>query len=343
VTTTSENERIAGLLAAATPEAAAELRDLAETTQDKETRKVARKALYLLSQRHITPPERSAEAATPTSPTTGIAASIKAYASAYDGAGNRAIYLFYTGPNGSSPIFLQFLTGDEEGIRDIGVSKVSRREVADLVRQLEAQLETGVAFAEVENDYAIHLLHAARAINQRLRTQTPPGTLEWLARLPMPTGDYSTPPVYTRLSVAGIQADPNAPYNPHELFLLRWFDPWFLDVMAVEPFLDQLLTVSGEDQSEEVRRAEAAQATAEVVDALMVTRVRDRYIRYLEETADILLRRGLEAEARQALYHAIDLKSDRPASQIPFAERLVERTIVVALTMQMQGAPQDIE
>jgi hypothetical protein len=335
VNATSDAERIAGLLATATSEAAAELRDIAETTDNRETRKLARKALYTLSQKHITPPEPDLPA-TPEPSLPAAPVHIPAYASNIDGAGNRAVYLFYPDPDGGSPTFVQFLTNDAEGIRDLGVRRVLRREAADLAQNLFNRMESGIVMAEVGIDYAVHLVHEARAINQRLRTQTPPGVAEWLARLPAPAGDYTTPPIYSHLSEQEMQSDPNAPYDPHELFLLRWFEPWFLAVEDVIPWLDHLLTASPADESEEVRRAEAERATAEAVDALFDDQTRRRYIYRLEETADILWRRGLEPDARQALYHAIDLKSDRPAREIPFAQRLVERTITVALTMQMQ-------
>ncbi len=338
MTTASDLERIANLQTEATPASAAALQHLAESTDNKETRKAARRALYLLSQRHIVPPERTMEASQQ-SASPSVSAPLIAYASVYDGAGNRAIYLSYSGTDGGNPTFVQFLINDETGIRDLGAQKLSRRAMAEMALTLEGQIDQGIVFAEVETDYALHLLAEARAISQRLRTQTPPGTAEWLARSGAPTGDYSRAPVYARLSAEEVQADANVPRDPHELFLLPWFEPWFLDVDQVAPWMERILTSveSPLELSEEIKRERAEGATAEAVNALLTGETRSRYVRRLEETADILLRRGLEMDARQALYHAIELGSDRPANQVPFATRLVERTITVAFAMQMQG------
>src|ERR1019366_3638911 len=127
-----------------------------------------------------------------------------------------------------NPLFVQYMVNDAVGITDVGAQKLSRRELADVARTVEKQLEIGVAFAEIEKDYAHHLLTAARAINQALRSQTPPRALEWIQRLGVPQTDYSAPPAYARILGSELEADSNASYDPHELFFLPWFDPWFL-------------------------------------------------------------------------------------------------------------------
>jgi hypothetical protein len=334
----TESERIAHLLAAANQEAADELRGIAETATSKEISKAARKALYLLSQRHITPsalPE-NVDSAGVSSPHT---ISARAFASAYDGAGNRAVYFGVPDPDGGSPTFVQFLINDETGIKDFGARKLTRREMASVARNLEEQLEEGIAFAEIESDYALHLLISAYAVNLRLKSATPRGTLEWIGRLGAPQQDYPVAPVYARLSAAEAQADTDLAYDPDDLFRVPWFDPWFLEVAQVMPWLDRLL--AGMDYSpvttEQDQRDQAEQATGEAVDALVVDETRARYIHRLEESADILLRRGKEMVGRQALYHAQELRSELPASQILFARRLVERTITVALTLVAQN------
>ncbi len=341
MSTEPQSDRIAHLLAEATPQAAVALRDLAETTTEKEIRKAARHALYQLSQRHILPPSGPIPSGTKGDPDPPKP-SLRAFASAYDGDGHRAITLFTPGSDGGNPTCVQFLIRDETGIKSLTAQRMSRREMADNILSLELQLAGGIAFAEIESDYALHLLYQAYAVHLRLKTQSPPGTLDWLPRLGVPEQDYPTAPVYARLPAAAALADPDIPREPNELFALPWFDPWYLDVERVEPWLARLMTEVQGEQTEDRKRERAEETTGEVVDAVMDAATRARYVHQLEQSADILLRRGIEQAGRQALLHAVELASDRPASQILFARRLVERTIMAALMLRMQ-IPEEIE
>jgi hypothetical protein len=164
---------------------------------------------------------------------------------------------------------------------------------------------------------------------------TPRGTLDWIGRMGTPLEDYAIAPVYARLPVAETQADPDLSQDPAALFQLPWFDPWFLDVGQIAPWLERLPTgaANSSEAAEQAARDQAELATGEAADALLTGEARARYIHRLEESADILLRRGKDAAGRQALYHARELRSDLPASQIPFARQLVERTLTAALQM----------
>jgi hypothetical protein len=46
----------------------------------------------------------------------------------------------------------------------------------------------------------------------------------------------------------------------------------------------------------------------------------------LEETADVLRRRDETETAQMALYHALQLAEDKPASEVQFARFLVDRS-----------------
>jgi hypothetical protein len=337
LSTNPPSERIASLLAEATPRAAAELQELAETTPEKEIRKSARRALYQLGQRHITPASAPIQLAS-RAENSPRRSGLRAFVSAYDGDGHRAIYFFYPDSDGGSPTFVQFLTREETGIKDFGAQRMSRRQVADTILNMEMQLAGGIAFAEIESDYAFYLLHRAYAAHLRQKTQSPPGTLDWLSRLGIPEQDYPTAPIYARLSAAEVLAAPDVSHEPNDLFTLPWFDPWFLDIEQVEPWLALLMTGIQTEETEEQKRERAEQTTGEVVDAVMDCATRARYVHQLEQSADVLLRRDQDQAGRAALLHAVELASDRPASQILFARRLVERTIMVALSMRMQDS-----
>src|SRR5207244_9374746 len=94
-----EMERIAALLAEGTPEAAWALQEIAETTMDKAARKEARRALYRLRLAGILPPERTAEPVRDEA-RTEERETLQAWASAFDGAGNRLLFLALPDPHG---------------------------------------------------------------------------------------------------------------------------------------------------------------------------------------------------------------------------------------------------
>jgi len=323
---------VAALLAEATPEAASQLQELAESAPDKETRKVARRALYRLSLAGVRPPERAPapKTAEPTPSDT-----LRAYASAYDGAGNRLVFCVVPDPDGGWPTLLQTLINDEEGTKDFSARRMSRREVAERVDRFEQQLENGLAFAEIEGDYGRWLLHEARLLNLRLGQLSPPGFLEWMERVGEPRGSYETPPVFAALNPEEVRADPSVPHDPAAFFALPWFEPWFLAARDVYEWLDAWekseASVLAVPESAKAERRE--RIVTEAVNKLLTPEARERYTHRLEESADILRRRDKMEAARIALYHALALADNKPVADVPFARALVRRTIEAAAQM----------
>jgi hypothetical protein len=330
----TEQESIEKLLAAGTTEAATRLRDLAETTTDKETRKAARRALYRLSLAGVVPEERAPETR-PAEPAVTAPDTLRAFASAYDGAGNRLLILLLPDPDGGSPTLAQILTNDEEGIKDFAARRMSRREVAEALERFEKQLDGGLAIAEIESDYARHLLQEARAVNQRLGHATPEGFLDWYLRVGTPHEAWETSPVYAHLPAEAVRADLSFSHDPDALFALPWFAPWFFAVRDVVPWLEsweqiESGTIVLPDSAKQERRE---RIVSEAVEALMPPEMRDRYRRRLEESADVLWRRDKAEAARIALYQALTLADNMPVAQVPFARALVRRTIDAAMEM----------
>lgn len=331
---TNEAERIAALLAEATPDAAAALHDIAETTADKETRKSARRALYRLSQAGIVPPEVERRVvAEPVRP--HATESLRAYASAFDGAGNRLLFLVLPDPDGGSPTLLHILINDELGLKDLEVVRMSRRDLAAQIERFEGQLDSGLALAEIEADYGRWLLEQARQINVRLGEPTPPGFLALLPRIGAPDEADAEAPIYGQALAEEVRADPSLSRDPEALFALRWFEPWFFDVRDVVPWLEsweqaeQSLVVQPDAVKEERRQ----RVVTEAVQALMTPEMRARYVARLEGSADALWRRDRQEAARQALYHALSLADNGPVDHVPFARAIVQRTIEAAMDM----------
>jgi hypothetical protein len=315
----------------ATEEAAGKLRDIAETATDKEVAKAAKRALYLLSQKHVLPPDRAPQA------TAAIenqkskienTDALRAFASAYDGAGNRLLIFLVPQPDGGYPLLTNVLINDEAGVKDYGGRRTPRRDVDKEIAGMESGLERGLAIAEIEGDYGRHLLAEAHAIHLEQKTRTPSGFLELLAQVGPPRGKYDYAPVYDVFPPETVRDDQTISHDPVKLFERTWFEPWFFAVEEVWPSLYQLIQTMNSpiEMPESAKTERKEQVLGEAVNTLMSSGVRAHYVRRLEESADILRRREETETARMALYHALQLAEDKPAADVSFARVLVERS-----------------
>ena len=332
------NAPVQALLVEATPEAAARLRELAETTPDKDTRKAARRALYLLSQKGVLPaaPQSTVQ---PASSSALSRDGLRAWASAYDGAGNRLLFLTWPDPDGGSPTFLQTLVSDEEGVRDVDTRRIGRSELAAAPARVRAQLEAGIALAEIEPEYGRFLLHQARTLNQQRRSRTPAGFLDILRVIGEPAQEFAQSPVWDVFAPNTITGDTDINRDPAALFALPWFDAWFLDVNDVVPWLGAVYNVKDQsDLSEDAQKQKLNDTAREAANTLLTGEPAARYTRRLEESADILRRRHQDAPARQALAHALSLQSAASPADSPFAVLLVQRTMQAAIEMMRNQA-----
>lgn len=328
-----DDARIERWLAEATPDAAAQLTELARTTASKATRKAARRGLYLLGLRGIRPPEEH-RAATVAPPVPQPAETLRAWASAYDGAGNRLFLLVLSRTDGGDATVAQILANDELGLRNLTVERKRLRDIAPLMDRLEGRIDEGLAVAEIEADYVRYLMDRFREINLQRSTTTPAGFLDLLPRLGTSTHNWDNSPVYNYMAAQEVPDAGSAPDDPSSLFALPWFEPWFFAAEDVAPWLERWMAADGsfaeaEDTSGDLKRSVAHEAAS----VLVHDRARALYISRLEESADVLRRRGRDFEARQALLHANALKSDAPAGDVPFAVALAARTLDAAAEM----------
>lgn len=332
----SIHEQIQRCLADATPNSAAQLADLARSTPEKETRKAARRALYLLGQRGVFPPPDARRTVQP-EPRPARTDTMRAWASAYDGAGNRLFLLILQGADGGAATVVQLLANDELGIRDVSVERKREREITPLLERLESWIDDGLAIAEIEPDTARRLIDRFRRINYDRNTTTPAGFLDLLPRIGRPTLTEDESPLNDPPADDDVSESAEVGREPEDFFKLTWFEPWFFAVEDVIPWLERW--IKGENSSivtlaktrQDIKRAVAQEAAT----TLVTDRVRRLYIRRLEESADVLRRRGRLQEARLALFHARALEEGAhlPAGDIPFAEALAARTLEAAAEM----------
>lgn len=330
-------------LAEATPDAADRLEALATSTGSKEVRKAARRALYLLSLKGVAPQARPNPAQSIRTNEDRVEL-LRVWASAYDGAGNRLFILVLTPPDGGDATVAQLLANDELGIRDLSLEKRRMREVEALMERLGERIDGGLAIAEIEPDYARALLDRFRKLNIERRKTTPAGFVDLVPRIGASTHAEQEPPVYAAMAAESDGAA--APADPADLFKLSWFEPWFFAVEEVAPWLQSWMDAEGSEivVSEKAKQERKEKIVSEAAVAVFTDRLRGLYVARLEESADVLRRRGRMTEARQALRHAQELKSDRPIEEVPFARAIATRTleagaeIVAAQRAQAEGA-----
>ncbi len=335
--TNSVLETIESLATEATQDAADKLRDIEANAVEKDVRKATRRALYRLSERGVRPSVRDTAPVVHAYPARTPGAS-RTFASICDGAGNQMLLFEIPDPDGGRPTLLQLLINDVEGVKDIGTSRLSKRELDEMIQRVVEAIDTGLAVAEVEIDYARWLVSRARAVGRLQGKTSPPGVLEWMERVGGEDGDYAEPPIYKHVSAEEIQSDTTLSHDPDDLFALIWFQPWFFSVEDVRNWIQRWVEINlagGQDTESEVaakHEALIAEATNVLFDGM-----RENYVRRLESSADILFRRDRVAEGRLALWHALDLKADQPAANVLFARAIVLRTFSAAIMPMGSG------
>jgi len=338
--TAAEIERF---LAEATPDAAARLGAIARAA-GKDERKAARRALYLLSQRGVMPANES-DAAQREPENAPPRDALRVWASAYDGAGNRLFLAVLASSEGGSSSAAQLIANDELGIREFGTDRKRPREIEHIVANLEGRIDEGLVVAEIEPDYARQCIEGFRAINQARFTRTPAGFVEFHAQMGSPPSQPMPQPVHAALESDTTAPAESVPADPGALFKLPWFEPWFFAAEDMAPWLARWIeidesTIAG---AEKIRGDRQRAIVLEVATALFDARMRSLYIVRLEESADVLRRRGRITEARQAMLHAKSLKEDRPAAEIPFCEAIAARTLEAAAEMIAARRKQAVE
>jgi hypothetical protein len=227
------------------------------------------------------------------------------------------------------------LLNDLEGVVEYAAERMSRAAVTERLQKYEVALSDGLAFAEIDSDYGRWLLEQARAIHQQQRRPTPRGFLDWAERIGPPRRLYARPVVYAHLEPETIRGDLALSRSPLAFFAQIWFEPWFFAVEEVLPWLRQL---QAQEQSvlevpEAVKAERRERVFIEALKTLMTPELRRHYIFRLEESAEILRRRGEETAAKQALYQALELAEEKPIEKSEFARALLERTILAALEL----------
>lgn len=318
------------LLSQANEEAANALQDIEATTQTKEVRKAARRALFRLGERGVRPSVKIA-------PVLAVKESIRpsgasrAFVSICDGAGNQMVFFEIPDLDGGYPTLFQLLINDLEGIKDLGTERMPTQKLRTALAQVEAALDSGLAVAEVEIGYARWLVEKARELGSLAGKKSPPGFLEWMEKVGGEAPGTKASPIPARVSSEEIRSDATISHDPEDFFELVWFEPWFFAVEEVYRWMQrwiegELDVVPEEQEAVSARREELI----EEATGFLFLGMRERYVSRLESAADVLFRRERAQGARMVLWHALDLQEQKPIHEVAFARAIVQRTFAAA-------------
>lgn len=309
-------ETVERLRLEATSEAAGQLRDIAEADADKPTRRAAKRALYLLSEKGITPTATVA----PSVPA-GQSADLppfRTYVSGFDGAGNMVLMFVVPDKDGGSPRFTEMLVNDETGIHGFGGHRVSKSEAARRLREIETHVDEGVAFAEIASDDAARLFAAAQELHGRIQGLLPPGCHQWAEEMNFSPQTEENAAI--ALTAPEIDVEPTVDEaDARRLLEMPWFEAWLLaEEDAEELFYRWVHSGTLESKPErEVAIAAMQEIAKDLLEELVPPDLRLLYARRLEHTAFILSKCDRMDAARLALAHARGLESDTPTRELP--------------------------
>jgi hypothetical protein len=293
----------------------------------KEAAKEAKRALHLLKARGLEVPEPPRAAALP-APLPGLPEPpLRAYASAIDGHGERAVWL----PRilgGRGVEIAQAVLSDLRGLVELQIGLVGRREWRVFARGLLDRGQT-LGVAELDAGLVVAMIASARALNERAGQHVPAGADAWIGQLgPVPT----LPDASDAFPALPEEEEREAVAQSgriHDLPLLRG---WLADealLRGVAATLDGI-AVSPSFTGDAERAAEMARVISDALSSWFDAERTALFAARLFETAAHLDRAGDPSHARLAAAAARALRSGVPPHRIPAARLLLQKAFPAA-------------
>jgi len=278
----------------------------------------AKRALYRLAQRGVSPPAKPAPR--PVVERRDERA-VRAWISAIDGSGSRAMWLLFDAAFGGLEL-CSLIVNDVAGILEVAGGGITKKRLAAELGALRAAQK--LPWVETEPARIVGVVAEALALHQALGTAPPSGFARWQRHF-----DAGVPP-----------APPVAPSDPDAALVARGAElldapemaGWFIEPADVQAEAVELM------QTEESRLVVSDQVKGERVEALVTNVVerelgdeaRRRWARRLLESAEVFdaTERGeqgaIARAAAGALVHGADVGAQ------PFARALARRALEVA-------------
>jgi hypothetical protein len=284
-----------------------------------DVRRGARRALYRLSQRGIAPAARPA----PRPVVERVEERpVRAWISAIDGSGSRAMWLLFEGGLGGGLELCSLIVNDVAGVLEVAGGGITKKRLETELANLRAAQK--LPWVATDAARAIALVADALALHQRLGTTPPGGFARWQRHF-----EAVTPPAPP---VVPHDPDPALAARGGELLDALEMTGWFLEPTDVQ---SEALELMQADQSQlvvsDTAKAERAEAlVTRVVERELGDEARRRWINRLMESATIFDATGRAEQAAIARATAGALEAARDLASQPFARTLARRALDVA-------------
>ena len=310
------------------------LRTMADRARTKAIRKAARRAIYRLAQAGIAVPP-SPES--PIGPVVRRQAEqpIRAWRSAIDGTGSRALWILLEGGPAGQLQLCSLIVNDQVGVLEAAGGAITRKRLEAELRLLREHQK--LPWVETDPARACALVSEALALHARMGTEPPPEFSRWRRFFTAPA---SGPAAVEPKTDAG-EVDPYLLDRSTELVELPELVGWFVDpgqihddTLALLELRESRLVVS--DQIKTEREAAIVDA---VIDKQFTGEARRRWARRLAEMALIFRSTGREEPARLAATAGAALADDsRAARSIPLVRALAMRGLMVGAEVALGRA-----
>ena len=291
---------------------------LAEGRGTKEARKAARRVLYRLQQSGLALPRPAPKPVVERRPEQ----TRRAWVSAVDGSGSRAIWILFEGAFGGLAL-CALIVNDQAGVLEAAGGALSKKRLESELRALRQSQK--LPWVELPAARAKALVADALALHARLGTEPPSEFSPWQRFFA--AGEPATEP-----RPAGGD-DPALLDHARELLELPELASWFLDPSELQSAALELLQAreSRLVLSDQQKAEREAAIVERVVEAAFTPEARRLWARRLREMAWIFDATGREREARicRATSHALE-DPERSPRHLPFARGLAERGLAFA-------------
>ena len=290
------------------------LQRLAGERLPRDLRRAARLALYRLAQHGVQAPpaarpvlERRPERA------------VRAWLSAVDGSGSRAVWILFEAPRAFE--LCSLIVNDEAGVMDVAGGEITKKRLETELAALRASQK--LPWIEVEPARALAAVGEALAVHQARGTTPPAGFARWERRFtPAEPG-----PLPAR------EADPARVAQAPALLELPEMAGWFLEPETVQADALELLQARDSQLvvSEQVKAEREEALVTRVVERELDAAARRRWARRLDAMVFVFEATGRPEQAAMAGAAAAALADDsRPIASQPFARALAQRALELA-------------
>jgi hypothetical protein len=310
------------------------IRAMADRAPVKAVRRAAKRALYRLAQAGVA---TDTAPASPAEPVVKRLAErpVRAWLSAIDGTGSRAIWILFEGGLGGQLQLCSLILNDQVGILESAGGAITRKRLDTELRLLREHQK--LPWVEADAARACALVGEAILLHEGQGTEPPPEFTRWRRFFAPAVADgHGDEPIAT-----GADLDPALLDRSVELLELPEFGGWFVDPSQIHEETLALLQLreSRLVVSDQIKAEREATIVDSVIDKQFEAEARRRWARRLIEMALVFRSTGYEERARQAEATGRALADEaRAPRHLPFVRTLAMRGLTMGAEVALGRA-----